>query len=96
MALLVAAGAFFALLLAIRFVALPQIESRRGDIAHWLTARVGQPVEIDDVETGWDGWNPKILVRGFRVRDRQHDNGVLLELPRVDLLIAWTSNVIRS
>ena len=70
MSVVVAAGAFFALLLAIRFVAFPQIESRRGDIAQWVSGRVGQPVEIDAIKTGWDGWNPKLEVRGFRVRDR--------------------------
>ena len=91
MSVIVTAGAFFALLLAIRFVAFPQIESRRADIAQWLSGRIGQPVEIDAIETGWDGWNPKLEVRGFRVRDRQHDQGILLELPRVDLSVAWTS-----
>ena len=91
MSVIVVAGAFFALLLAIRFVAFPQIESRRGDIAEWLSARVGQPVEIDAIKTGWDGWNPKLEVRGFRVRDRQPDQGILLELPHVDLSVAWTS-----
>ena len=91
MSVLVAAGAFFALLLAIRLVAFPQIESRRGDVAQWLSARIGQPVEIDAIETAWDGWNPKLEVRGFRVRDRLHDQGILLELPRVDLSVAWTS-----
>ena len=91
MSVLVVAGAFFALLLAIRLVAFPQIESHRGEIARWLSARVGQPVEIDALETAWDGWNPKLEVRGFRVRDRQADQGILLELPRVDLSVAWTS-----
>jgi uncharacterized protein (TIGR02099 family) len=91
MSVLVVAGAFFALLLAIRLVAFPQIENRRGEIAQWLSARIGQPVELDAIETAWDGWNPKLEVRGFRVRDRQHDEGILLELPRVDLSIAWTS-----
>ena len=91
MSVIVAAGAFFALLLAIRFVAFPQIESRRTEIAQWLSGRIGQPVEVDAIKTGWDGWNPKLEVRGFRVRDRQHDRGILLELPRVELSVAWTS-----
>ena len=91
MSVLLVAGAFFALLLVIRLVAFPQIEARRGDVAQWLSARIGQPVEIDAIETAWDGWNPKLEVRGFRVRDRQHDQGILLELPRLDLSVAWTS-----
>ena len=84
-------GAFCALLLAIRLLVFPQLEARRGEIAQWLGTRIGQPVEIDQLITGWDGWNPKLSIRGFRVRDRASDDALLLELPRVDLLIAWTS-----
>ena len=90
MSALLLLGAFFALLLAIRLIVFPQVEARHGDIAQWLGTRIGQPVEIDNLGTGWDGWNPKLSIRGFRVRDR-YDGSVLLELPRVDLLIAWTS-----
>ncbi|HEX6138703.1 MAG TPA: YhdP family protein [Casimicrobiaceae bacterium] len=89
-AALAVVGAFCALLLAIRFVAFPQIESHRAAIAQWLGSRIGQPVEIDGIVTGWDGWNPKLAIRGFRVRERAGD-GTVLELPRVDLVIAWTS-----
>src|SRR5512144_723009 len=84
-------GAFFALLLVIRLVVFPQVEARRDDIAQWMTKRIGQPVEIDGFDSGWDGWNPKLSVRGFRVRAKDASRSVLLELPRVDLLIAWTS-----
>jgi len=85
------AGAFFALLLTIRLVVFPQVEARRDDIARWMATRIGQNVEIDGFVTGWDGWNPKLSVRGFRVRAKDDERGVLLELPRVDLIVAWTS-----
>ena len=81
---------FLALLLGIRFVVYPQLDAHRADIARWLGARMGQPVEIDEIVTGWDGWNPKLSIRGFRLRDRAHE-AVVLELPRVDLRVAWTS-----
>ncbi|MEO9135245.1 MAG: YhdP family protein [Casimicrobiaceae bacterium] len=84
-------GAFCALLLAIRLVAYPQIEAHRTEIAQWLGSKIGQPVEIDSIVTGWDGWNPRLSIRGFRVRERAGETGTLLELPRVDLLVAWTS-----
>jgi uncharacterized protein (TIGR02099 family) len=83
-------GAFCALLLAIRFVAYPQMEAHRADIARWLGTKIGQPVEIDAIVTGWDGWNPKLSIRGFRVRAPTGDAN-LVELPRVDLVVAWTS-----
>jgi uncharacterized protein (TIGR02099 family) len=88
---LVALGVFCVLLLSIRFVVFPQVEAHRTDIANWLGARIGQPVEIDAVRTGWDGWNPKLSIRGFRVRDRNATAPPLLDLPRVDLVVAWTS-----
>src|SRR5262245_34041732 len=67
-AVLIIVGIACALLLAVRFVVFPQIESRRLDIAAALSKRIGQPVEIDSIATGWDGWNPKLSVRGFRIR----------------------------
>lgn len=85
-------AAFCALLLVVRLVAYPAVEAHRADIAQWLGSRIGQPVEIDAIVTGWDGWNPKLSIRGFRVRARAGAGAAtLLELPRVDLIIAWTS-----
>ncbi len=75
-----------------RFVALPQIEAHRDDIAGLLSRQLGLPVEIDAIATGWDGWNPEVTVRGLRVRDR---GGLatlpLLELPSVSGVVSWTS-----
>ena len=91
-AVLVLVGAFCALLLAVRFVAFPQVESHRADIAAYLSARMGQTVEIDSIATGWDGWNPRLSIRGVHIRDRTGLRTTpLLELPRVDLIVAWTS-----
>jgi hypothetical protein len=50
-AVFVAVG-FCALLLAIRLVAYPQVEAHRAQIAQWLGAKIGQPVEIDSIVTG--------------------------------------------
>lgn len=85
------AVAFCVLLLSIRLVAYPQVDAHRGQIAQWLGSKIGQPVEIDSIVTGWDGWNPKLSIRGFRVLEHAGGSGTLLELPRVDLLVAWTS-----
>ena len=83
-------AAFLALLLAIRVVVYPQLEAHRSAIANWLGTKIGAPVEIDAIVTGWEGWNPRLSIRGLRVKDTTGDANVL-ELPRVDLLIAWTS-----
>ena len=63
-------AAFALALLAVRFVVFPQIESYRDTLAGVLSRQLGQPVEIAALTTGWDGWNPKLVVEGFRVLDR--------------------------
>jgi uncharacterized protein (TIGR02099 family) len=83
-------AAFCILLLVVRFVAFPRIEAHRDDIAALLSKRIGQPVAIGAIVTGWDGWNPRLSIRELTVADRDAAEPVL-ELPRVDMVIAWTS-----
>lgn len=86
-----AVGAFCVLLLGVRFVVLPQVESHRNDLARWLATRIGQPVSIASVTTGWNGWNPRLSIRGLRVGAATPEAPALLDLPRVDMVVAWTS-----
>jgi len=85
--------ATFALaLLVLRFVLMPQIENYRGTLATLLSKQLGQPVEIAVLHTGWDGWNPKLVVEGFRVLDRARVSPTpLLALPKLEMIVAWTS-----
>ena len=83
---------FCALLLAVRFVVFPRAEAYRDTVTAALSRQLGQPVEIDGLTTGWDGWNPKLVVHGFRVRDHALAAAVpLLELPEIEMIVAWTS-----
>jgi uncharacterized protein (TIGR02099 family) len=90
---LIAVFAVFALaLLAVRFVVFPRVESHRDDLSALIAREIGQPVEIDAITTGWDGWNPKLGLSGVRILDRHRAAAApLLDLPRVDMVIAWTS-----
>jgi uncharacterized protein (TIGR02099 family) len=88
--LLYAFGAFCALLLLLRYVVLPQVPMHRDAISGFLSQRIGAPVTIDALATGWDGWNPKLVIDGFRLRERDGTQSVL-ELPHVELVVAWTS-----
>ncbi|HKE40699.1 MAG TPA: YhdP family protein [Casimicrobiaceae bacterium] len=82
--------AFCVSLLLLRYVGLPWIESNRDQLARLLSSKIGHPVEISTLTTGWDGWNPTLDLRGFRLIDP--DNGAeLISLPAVRLVIAWTS-----
>src|SRR6266567_402515 len=87
---LVGIVAFCLILLAVRFVVLPHLESNRGDIAQMLSREIGQPVEIDALATGWDGWNPRIELSGVRILDRA-DGSPTVALPSARLIVAWTS-----
>lgn len=91
-ALIAGLALFCVLLLVVRFVALPRLEAERTRIAELVSRQLGQPVEIEAIETGWDGWNPQITVRGLSVRDRTGTiMRPLLELPVVSGVVAWTS-----
>ena len=88
---LVTAVAMFCLvLLAVRFVLYPQIESHRADIAAMLGRELDATVEIDTIQTGWHGWNPELLVRGFRIREDAQADPVL-DLPEIRGIVSWTS-----
>jgi uncharacterized protein (TIGR02099 family) len=91
--LFIAGFAIFALaLLAVRFVVFPRVEEYRGTLTTALSRELGQPVEIDSLATGWDGWNPKLVIGGFRVRGAtQGSDAAMLDLPQVELIVAWTS-----
>lgn len=92
----VAATAAFALfcvlILVVRFVVFPRIDDYRGRIVAALSAELGQPLTIAAIDTGWEGWNPRLTIRGLQIHDRDHlSDAPLVDLPRVDLVVSWTS-----
>ncbi len=90
--MIVGFAAFALVLLAVRFVVFPQIESHRDALAGTLSRQLGHPVEIAALTTGWDGWNPKLVVEGLHVLDRARVAATpLLSLPKVELIVSWTS-----
>ncbi len=85
-------AAFAVALLTIRFAVFPYVEAYRDRLAIALERQLGHPVEIAALSTGWDGWNPKIVVSGFRVRESARSGAPpLLELPEVEAIVSWTS-----
>ncbi len=89
---LVALALCCTLLLTVRFVVFPRVEDYRGDLTAALSRQLKQPVEIDALSAGWDGWNPKVVIHGFRVRSAASPaSSPLLDLPQVEMVVAWTS-----
>ncbi|MGH8800637.1 MAG: hypothetical protein ACREX7_10360, partial [Casimicrobiaceae bacterium] len=87
---LVALVAFCLLLLAVRFIVFPRIESNTAAVARLLAAQIGRPVEIASIVTGWDGWNPRLDIGDLRILEPGADTASVT-LPDMRLTVAWDS-----
>jgi uncharacterized protein (TIGR02099 family) len=81
--------ALTAIVLAVRFWLLPDIERYRGEIVAAVSAAVGQPVRIGSLGAGWYGLNPHIHLRDVRIVDRSGRE--VLTLPSIDNQLSWSS-----
>lgn len=81
--------AFIALILALRYSILPNIEAYRADIEKFATQTLGQPVSIGRVEASWDGINPDLTLLDVRVADAQ--GRPALAFARVETILSWWS-----
>lgn len=88
-ALLVAWLLFGALVLALRYLVLPNIDSLRPAIVARLQGDIGQPVEVARIDADWSGLRPRFHLAGVRIEDAQGRTGLSLE--RVDATMAWSS-----
>jgi uncharacterized protein (TIGR02099 family) len=78
-----------ALVLALRFWLLPDIERYRERIVAAVSAAVGQPVQIGGINAQWFGFNPRIHLRDVRLFDGAGRE--VLVLPSVENQLAWRS-----
>src|SRR5258705_12200681 len=81
--------AFAAVVLALRFWLLPNIENYRGDIVVAVSRALGTPVKIGAIEAGWLGLRPQVSLFDVRIQDAQGREALVL--PAVDNVIAWRS-----
>ncbi|HXM83562.1 MAG TPA: YhdP family protein [Burkholderiales bacterium] len=81
--------AFAALVLALRFWLLPDIERYRGEIVAAIERTVGLPVKIAGIEAGWLGLRPQINLSEVRVYD--HQGREVLALPAIRNVVSWRS-----
>ena len=86
---LVLAGAvvFAALVVALRFYFLPNVDHFREPITAAVTRAVGQPVSIGALAGYWHGLHPRLSLRDVVVHDAQGRPGLRLE--RVDAVLSW-------
>lgn len=81
--------AFGLLLLALRYLVLPQIENYRGDIEAALTRAVNRPVAIRHITGGWQGLHPLLTIEGFEIRDSAGRPALGFE--QVEAELGWSS-----
>lgn len=80
---------FAVLVLALRYIVLPNIGTYHAQIEQMLTGAVGQPVTIGRIEARWQGLNPDIVLDGVEVSDQQ--GTPVFSLEQVETVISWRS-----
>ncbi|MGH8760803.1 MAG: YhdP family protein, partial [Burkholderiales bacterium] len=85
-----AAGIIFvALVLALRYVVLPNINDYREPIARAISRAAGQRVSIGAITGSWQGYRPELSFQDVRVFDSL--NQQVLSLGRVEAVLSWLS-----
>ncbi len=74
--------------LGFKFWVMPNIDRFKPGIEAAATRALGKPVTLGGLEAGWEGINPRIILRDLRVSD---DNGTPLDLPVVEARFSWLS-----
>lgn len=84
-----AAIAFALLVLTLRYVVLPRIDSFRDTVETAVTRSLGRPVTIGRMDGHWLGLHPRLTLAEVTVHDEQKRPG--LRLSSVDAVLAWRS-----
>src|SRR5450759_4371113 len=80
---------FAAVVLALRFWILPQIEEHPEGIAQIISRNIGQRVSIGSVDSGWQRLRPYLALTDVRLYDQE--GRVALSLPSVSCTVSWDS-----
>jgi uncharacterized protein (TIGR02099 family) len=86
--------AFAALVLALRFWVLPDIERYRDEIVEAMSRSIGLPVKVSAIEAGWLGLRPQITLTDVRIYDAQAREALVL--PSIHNVVAWRSLIARE
>ena len=80
-----------ALLLVVRYVAMPRVDEMRPRIEQIASRAVKAPVTIGRIDASWRGLNPHLALRDVRVASGSDRPD--LSLPRVEGTVSWLSAV---
>jgi uncharacterized protein (TIGR02099 family) len=80
---------FVALVLALRYVVLPNINDYREPIASAITKAAGQRVTIGSIAGSWQGYRPELNLQDVKVYGANDQPALALE--RVETVLSWFS-----
>src|SRR5690348_11228740 len=81
--------AFAALVLWLRYDALPNADRYRADIVASIEKSTGMAVKVRSLAGGWGGLRPRVSLEGLQITDRAGRAAFLLE--RADVTLSWWS-----
>ncbi|HXS54227.1 MAG TPA: YhdP family protein [Usitatibacter sp.] len=79
--------AFAALVLWLRYDALPHADRYRGYIVSSIERASGMAVKASAIHGGWEGLRPRVSLEGFELADRE--GRVALALQRAEVTLSW-------
>ena len=81
--------AFAALVLWLRYDALPNADRYRADIVSSIEKSTGMAVKVRSLEGGWGGLRPRLSLEGLQIIDRA--GRAAFQLQRADVTLSWWS-----
>ena len=89
LAVLVVLGyfAFVALILGLRYWALPQVATHQVEIEQLVSRTLGMPVRIAQIDADWRGLNPRLTLSGVQVLDKTGQPA--LAFHHVETVLSW-------
>ena len=78
---------FCILILALRYVVLPNIDAYKPDIERLASQAIGNTVTIAAIDASWEGWRPRLSLHDVLIRDKFGNHS--LKLPEVSATLAW-------
>ena len=80
---------FVLLILALRYLLLPNIENYRSEIAHQVSRAIGLSVSIGRIDASWAGIDPDLMLSDVVIADS--DGRPALAFTRVHGILSWSS-----
>lgn len=83
---------FCGLILGLRYVVLPNIDSYKTDVEQLASQAIGNKVSIADIEASWSGLHPRLSLDTVVIHDKF--GNAALTLPNVTATLSWWTVVV--